>query len=225
MTGYYDDNLSAERLRRVYEIVTPRVRQYLHAERDFALSRIQPGDRVLELGCGYGRILGALAAKAGYVVGIDTARASIRLAHDVLKDTGNCTVACMDAIRLGFRDHSFDCVLCIQNGISAFHVDQRALIREAIRVTRPGGRALFSSYAERFWHDRLEWFRLQAAEGLLGAIDESRTGNGVIVCHDGFTATTVTPDQFRALTDDLDLPVQIEEIDGSSLFCEITARS
>jgi len=221
MPGYYDDNLSAERLQRVYEIATPRVRHYLRAELEFVLTRIRPGDRVLELGCGYGRILGPLAAKAGSVVGIDTARASLRMARTTLKETGKCAVACMDAVRLGFRDRTFDRVLCIQNGISAFHVDQRALIREAIRVTRPGGSALFSSYAAQFWDDRLEWFRLQAAEGLLGAIDKSRTGNGIIVCHDGFTATTVTPEQFRALTDDLGYPVRIEEVDGSSLFCEI----
>ena len=52
----------------------------------------------------------------------------------------------MDAAALGFRDRVFDVVVCIQNGISAFKVDRRALIAEAIRVTRPGGSVLFSSY-------------------------------------------------------------------------------
>jgi hypothetical protein len=34
MSGYYEDKLSAERLRRVYEAATPAVKQYLDAEVD-----------------------------------------------------------------------------------------------------------------------------------------------------------------------------------------------
>ena len=71
----------------------------------------------------------------------------------------------MDASRLAFVDGSFDLVACVQNGICAYAVDQRALIRESLRVLRPGGKALFSSYAESFWEPRLAWFERQAAAG------------------------------------------------------------
>jgi 2-polyprenyl-6-hydroxyphenyl methylase/3-demethylubiquinone-9 3-methyltransferase len=130
----------------------------------------------------------------------------------------------MDAVALGFADHVFDVVACLQNGISAFKVDQRDLIREAVRVTRPGGVALFSSYAERFWDHRLAWFKLQADEGLLGEIDWDQTGDGVIVCKDGFRATTVSPEEFRELAASLDLPCSVREVDESSVFCTLTAR-
>lgn len=49
---------------------------------------------------------------------------------------------------LGFRNRRFDVVVCIQNGISAFKVDQRKLIGETMCVTRSGGTLLFSSYSE-----------------------------------------------------------------------------
>ena len=88
-----------------------------------------------------------------------------------------------------------------------------------MRVTRPGGTVLFSSYSENFWDDRLEWFELQAQHGLLGEIDYAATGNGVIVCKDGFTASTVTPDQFKAHTSQLGVASEIKEVDDSSLFC------
>jgi 2-polyprenyl-6-hydroxyphenyl methylase/3-demethylubiquinone-9 3-methyltransferase len=127
----------------------------------------------------------------------------------------------MDAACLGFRNQAFDVVACIQNGISAFKVDQRTLIAESIRVTRPGGKVLFSSYSEKFWDDRLEWFKLQAEHGLLGEIDWQATGNGVIVCKDGFRATTVGPGEFAALTAGFDAQCRSEEVDGSSLFCEL----
>jgi SAM-dependent methyltransferase len=222
---YYDEKLSAERLRRCYEIAPPRVRQYMDAELARVLERIRPGDMVLDLGCGYGRVLPELARKARLVVGIDNAPASLWLGREMLRDVSNSRLLCMDAVRLGFHDDAFDVVVCIQNGISAFHVDQRALIEESLRVTKPGGIALFSSYSERFWPHRLEWFEMQSREGLLGEIDYERTRDGVIVCKDGFTATTVGPEQFADLTAGLDVETRIVEMDESSVFCEITPRS
>ncbi len=221
MNDYYRSRLSSDRLYRVYEIATPRIRQYLKAEVDHVVSKIEPGDSVLEVGCGYGRILTDLAQKAAMVAGIDTSLESLRFGRDMLRGMKNCFLSGMNAIRLGFTGGSFDVVVCIQNGISAFHVDKTALFSESIRVTKPGGRVLFSSYSAKFWPDRLEWFRLQSEAGLLGEIDEEKTGDGVIVCKDGFTATTVGPDEFRTLAKGFGVDFRITEVDNSSLFCEI----
>lgn len=108
----------------------------------------------------------------------------------------------MNAVALGFPDQSFDLVACIQNGMSAFGVNRRQLLREAIRVTLPGGRVLFSSYSTRFW-------------------DPEATKNGVIVCKDGFRAGTVGPEEFRDLLSWNPAVPEISEVDGSSLFCEL----
>ncbi|MBU0639472.1 MAG: class I SAM-dependent methyltransferase [Planctomycetes bacterium] len=225
MSNYYSDQLAAERLERCYELAPPRVRQYLNAEIEHVAGRIRPSDTILELGCGYGRVLAQLAERCGWAVGIDTSAASLALASRRLRlrPRANCWLLRMDALTLGFRDAVFDVVLCIQNGISAFQVDQRALIAEALRVTCPGGRVLLSSYAARFWQARLEWFRLQAAAGLLGAIDEGASGAGVIVCKDGFRATTVDPARFEALIAGLGRHRLIHEVDESSVFCELIA--
>lgn len=221
MSKYYVDELSADRLKRCYDIAPPRVKQYLEAEVDYVLSRIHPGDKVLELGCGYGRILAQLAQKAGLVVGIDISLSSLLLGQKMLTPLSNCILLGMDATRLAFPDKLFDAVVCIQNGISAFHVDPRDLVGESIRVARPEGIILFSSYSERFWQARLEWFRLQAEAGLLGEIDYEKTRDGVIVCKDGFTATTVNPNQFRAFAKGFNVVTKIIEVDESSLFCEM----
>ena len=127
----------------------------------------------------------------------------------------------MNAVQLSFPNNAFDVVVCIQNGISAFHVNQKELIHESLRVTKSNGIVLFSSYSEKFWNDRLKWFQLQSDAGLLGEIDYEKTINGNIVCKDGFTATTVGKDQFKTLTSDIDnVIVNIEEVDDSSLFCQ-----
>lgn len=219
--AYYQEKLSAERLRRVYDIASPRVRQYLQAEIDFVLTRMNPEDRVLELGCGYGRVLDRMAEKSHKVFGIDTSLASLEMCLVRHQGRPPYGLAAMDALQLGFRQGSFDVLVCIQNGISAFKVDPLALIQEALRVIRHGGLALFSSYAECFWSERLDWFQAQADEGLLGKIDKKKTGNGVIVCEDGFQATTMGPTEFAELVRFLGFEPMITEVDSSSLFCGV----
>lgn len=223
MKGYYEQKLSAQRLRRCYEIAPPRVRQYFESELSHVLAGIKPGDSVLDLGCGYGRVMPRLAEKAGFVYGIDSSYASLTMARKTIAGISNCVLATMNALKLSLKKNVFDVVICIQNGISAFHVDQRELIRESVRVARPGGTVLFSSYSGKFWDHRMEWFQMQADEGLLGEIDFEKTGNGVIICKDGFKATTVGPEGFLELTSGLGLDVKTIEVDNSSLFCEITA--
>ncbi len=221
---YYQNQLSAERLEQCYAIAPPRVKQYLEAEIEHVLTKVHPSDVVLELGCGYGRVLQPLALRAKWVVGIDTSRASLSFAQKRTQNLTNCTLLQMDAVALGFQDRSFDLVVCIQNGISAFKVNPKDLMKESLRVARKGGMVLFSSYSEKFWKDRLEWFKLQAEAGLIGEIDWDQTREGVIICRDGFKATTFGPAEFQSLIPPFQTEFTIEEIDGSSLFCEIRVR-
>jgi ubiquinone/menaquinone biosynthesis C-methylase UbiE len=222
---YYSDKLSARRLMECYTLAGPRVRQYLEAEISHVLGNINPGDIILELGCGYGRVLPRLAARARFVIGIDTSASSIALGRETLHHIPNCLLLKMNAVKLIFPDNMFDAVICIQNGISAFHVDPRKLISESLRVTRNGGKTIFSSYSGKFWEHRLAWFRRQADAGLLGRIDDTKTHNGTIVCHDGFTATTVGLEQFEQLCSGLkNITYSIEEVDASSVFCVITPK-
>jgi SAM-dependent methyltransferase len=129
----------------------------------------------------------------------------------------------MDAASLGFAAQSFDLVFGVQNFISACKVPPPALLREALRVVRPGGQVVLSSYAENFWPHRLKWFQDQAGQGLLGPIDLAASGGGKIVCRDGFVATTFSPADFQALADALALQARIYTIDGSSVFCRMAA--
>jgi 2-polyprenyl-6-hydroxyphenyl methylase/3-demethylubiquinone-9 3-methyltransferase len=220
VSDYYAQKLAAGRLQQVYAIASPRVRQYLEAEIDFVRQHIRPGDRVLELGCGYGRVLTGLLGGPGRMFGIDTALASLALARR-LPGGSTLTLAAMNAVQTGFKDDVFDLTVCIQNGISAFNVDPVQLMRASLRITRDGGKVLFSSYAAEFWNERLEWFRQQAREGLLGEIDEQATGNGVIVCRDGFKATTFGPEDFKSCAARLGYRPRITTVNHSSVFCEL----
>lgn len=215
---YYAKHLSASRLRRIYDLADARVRQYLAAEIAQVASLIHPGDHILEVGCGYGRVLGALAETAGTRWGVDNSMESLWMARS---EYPGLFLALMDAGSLGFSNTSFDLVFGVQNFISACKVPSKHLLRECLRVVRPGGKVILSSYAEGFWPHRLEWFRQQAAEGLLGPIDEEATGGGVIVCRDGFRATTFGPGEFENLARSCGVKARVYSVDHASLFCEI----
>ena len=219
--GYYSEKLAGRRLRRCYDIASARVKQYLQAEIDHVLSGISPEDSVLELGCGYGRVTCEMAAAAKRAVGIDTTMESLQLAAALMSEKHTCDFLMMDAVQMAFPDNIFDLTACVQNGICAFGVDPQALLREAVRVTRPGGRILFSSYSHKFWDHRLQWFERQSEEGLLGAIDYRRTGDGVIACRDGFRAGLMGEEELRSLCGKIGLFPLFREVDQSSLFCEL----
>jgi SAM-dependent methyltransferase len=219
--GYYAETLAGTRLQRCYDVAPPRVRQALDAEIGFVLSLVRTDSTILELGCGYGRVLRPLARRVRRAIGIDTSLISLCMAREFLSDCPNCRVAAMNAALLALPEREVDVVVCVQNGLSAFHLEPEAVMREACRVVRPGGMAVFSSYSDRFWPHRLEWFRIQSEAGLIGQLDDEATADGVIVCRDGFRATTLRIADFRALTDDLGVMSEIVEVDDSTVFCVI----
>ncbi|MBC8491810.1 MAG: class I SAM-dependent methyltransferase [Candidatus Marinimicrobia bacterium] len=222
MHKYYDKILSGKALQRVYEIASLRVGQYLSAEIDYCISFIKQGDYVLDTGCGYGRIMKEISHLCRMTVGIDNSLISMLYGRKMFADESYIRFYQMDAGEMGFRDNSFDIVLCLQNGISAFKVDKVRLIRECVRIAKPDGKILFSTYSEKFWNERLAWFKVQADEHLIGEIDEEATGNGKIVCKDGFSASTVSPKEFHALGNESGITGEIVEVDESSLFFVIT---
>ena len=221
MPGYYSERLAGERLRACYDLAPPRTKVYLEAEIEFVLSKMTSSMVALELGCGYGRVLERLLPRVHTTWGIDTSLPSLRMALEVLGRNPSLRLACMDAVDMGFPDRVFDLVICIQTGICALAVDHRQLFGEALRVTRSGGVVLFSSYSVQFWEHRLRWFEIQSGHNLIGAIDYEATGNGVIVCRDGFRATTVDKTMFEKLARSVGVTPRITELDNSSLFCEI----
>jgi len=224
MSGYYSKHLSGARLQKVYDLASPRIRQYLRAEIDHVLEAVSGMNLVLELGCGYGRVMKEVAPHVRRVVGADVSGSSLRYAVKFLDDVSNCDLVCTDASRTGLRANSFDPVICIQNGISAFGVGHSTLVAEAVRLARPGGRVLFSSYSPGIWEARLDWFRAQSAAGLVGELDETRCRAGTIICKDGFQSSFVSGDEFSCLFRSIDQPPRIREIDGSSIFAEISKK-
>lgn len=222
--NYYSKNLNANKLQKCYEIAPPRIQQLLAAEIDFILRKLSVNDLVLDLGCGYGRVAGELAKRAKKITGIDISQDNIEFAKSLYQQVDTIEFYKMNAVELNFPADTFDVTICVQNGISSFKEDPYLLVKEALRVTKRGGLLLFSSYSDKIWQSRLDWFQIQANERLLGEIDHGQTKEGVIVCKDGFKAVTYSADDFVKLASGFNADVRIYEVDNSSIFCEIKKR-
>lgn len=109
-----------------------------------ALAALASGQgRVLDLGCGGGHVAYAAAALAREVVAYDLSSEMLELVARTAAARGltNLSTHQGPAERLPFPDAHFDCVL---SRYSAHHWrDFDAGLREAARVTKPGGRAGF----------------------------------------------------------------------------------
>jgi demethylmenaquinone methyltransferase / 2-methoxy-6-polyprenyl-1,4-benzoquinol methylase len=101
---------------------------------------LEPGARVVDLGCGTGDLCRALGRAGLRAVGVDMAAGMLARAHT------SARLVRADALRLPLGDGSLD------GAISGFAlrnvVDIAACFREAARVIRPGGRAVFLEVSE-----------------------------------------------------------------------------
>ena len=219
MSNYYAESLNSQKLFQVYDTALPRIKQYLDAEIDFVRRHLTGTERVLELGAGYGRIVRELAPNCASILGTDISEDSVRLGKEYLKDFPNADMAVMDVHQMSFTE-PFDVILCLQNGLSAMRADHKVFQR-ILSVLAPGGTAFFSTYSASFWDHRIAWFQEQAEKGLLGPLDMEKTRDGVIICKDGFKATTQTPQDYRALGQASGYPYKVTEVDSSSLFLVI----
>jgi ubiquinone/menaquinone biosynthesis C-methylase UbiE len=116
--------------------------------RILAAAAITPEDRVLDLGCGIGNILIALAEKTTFKhvpLGVDVSPRLIELGRreiDRAGFAGRIRLQVAPATRLPFEDQSFDLTLTSH---VIKHLDDVALgaaFAEVYRVLRPGGRFL-----------------------------------------------------------------------------------
>jgi SAM-dependent methyltransferase len=110
---------------------------------DLGLLGVRPGARVLDVGCGVGRLMLRLQRRGCETIGADILRRDLLSAQRRLAGTGlPSTLVQADGGRLPFDNASFDFVACTETLEHA--ADAGLMARELARVLRPGGRLVVS---------------------------------------------------------------------------------
>ncbi len=109
----------------------------------FSLGRLEPGERVVDLGCGAGTdslIAAQMVAPGGRVTGIDMTPEMLTKARNAAEELGVENVEFVEGEieHLPFADGRVDVV--ISNGVIDLVPDKDAVFAEIFRVLRPGGR-------------------------------------------------------------------------------------
>jgi ubiquinone/menaquinone biosynthesis C-methylase UbiE len=116
------------------------------------------GKSVLEIGVGLGTDFIRFARAGARMTGIDITPRAVELVRGRLRLEGlEAEVLVADAERLPFADGSFDRVYSW--GVLHHTPDTSTAIREAIRVTRPGGELCVMLYGRRSWAAAGAWIR------------------------------------------------------------------
>ena len=119
------------------------VASYAGVANPFSLGRLEPGERVVDLGCGAGTdtlVAALMVGPEGHVTGIDMTPEMLARARRAADELGVENVELVEAEveRLPLADESVDVV--ISNGVIDLVPDKDAVFAEIYRVLRPGGR-------------------------------------------------------------------------------------
>ena len=131
---------------------------------DFGRLDLQPGERILDVGCGEGRhTLTAWLEHPVHAVGLDLGADDLATAasrRDEFRELADATGEARadflraSALQMPFADASFDVVVCSEV-LEHIH-DYRGVLAEIHRVLKPGGR--FVASVPRAWPERLCWW-------------------------------------------------------------------
>jgi SAM-dependent methyltransferase len=129
---------------------------------DFSRFPIGVGDRVLDLGCGFGRHAFEAARRGADVVAVDRSPeelaqvnglfAAMRTAGEIRGSSLTRAVRA-DLLALPFPDDYFDVVMASE--VLEHIPDDRQAMAEIARVVRPGGRVAVT--VPRWWPERICW--------------------------------------------------------------------
>ncbi len=130
---------------------------------DYDRLGLEPGDSILDLGCGFGRHAYEAARRGARVIALDAGRdevegvlgtfVAMHEAGELQTATSKVGVIQGDALHLPFGDGTFDHVICSE--VMEHIPDDRAAMAELTRVLRVGGTMAIT--VPRFFPELVNW--------------------------------------------------------------------
>jgi len=125
-----------------------RVRHYMMVRRFREVlerAEIAPGQRVLDLGCGWAYGTHWARERGARVTGIDLGMDQLRWAHTHLPRASGLGLTHANARALPFRDATFERAISVEMMEHVYRPDRAAVFGEIARVLKPGGRVALST--------------------------------------------------------------------------------
>ncbi len=168
--------VSSSRSRRFYNLIG-KMYDWIYADQiygyrqavEYLVNRfIEPGDRVLDIGCGTGLLMEIAQAKAGTLVGIDISLGMLKQARNKLgKGEKTCLIAAdCRALPLGVN---FDKIVSSFMLVILTHDDQKQVVRSLASLLSQRGALVFLSSRDDFspeWLTKKEWNSICIQAGL-----------------------------------------------------------
>jgi len=137
----------------------------------FALAAVEPGMKVLDVGCGRGEILRHCARLGADAYGIDYAVVAVQFSQEIVQDVeqapGKTGVAQADAKTLPFPCAYFDRVLMFDVVEHLYPWELHKALIEINRVLKPEGRFIVHT-APNAWYDKYAYPVVRRFRTLLG---------------------------------------------------------
>ncbi len=111
----------------------------------FKLAKAQKGQRALDIGCGRGEIIYALAKKGLQVTGVDFSPSAVELSLKTCArfvKNGQVKIKQMNANNLKFPDNSFDLIIASDVVEHLSDRDMKKFAKESYRVLAPAGKLI-----------------------------------------------------------------------------------
>ena len=188
--GFYNKLI----LEKGLENMTEEIAGYLSFEESYIKDTISrsffgKNPRILDVGCGNGRVLKLLEEICGEIHGIDFAKTQTREAK---KNVLRSEIIEGDAAQLPYKNQTFDCIICAYNTFGNIPDEKITVLKEMGRVLKEGGLGIVSVYAEEARSKQGEFYKS------LGLEIEDETEDAISL-KEGLHSGRFTIDMFEGL--------------------------
>ena len=166
-----------------------------HADLAFVEKHCPPSGRLLDLGCGTGRLLIPFARRGHFVLGVDLSAEMLKVARAKAEAAG----VSVPLLRANLTEldclagEKFDCAVCLFStlGMIAGAEQRRRVLRHAFRLLRPGGRFVLHVHNRwfNFWNPQGRRWLVRNTLGAL--VGKATAGDCLMPVHQGIANLTL----------------------------------
>lgn len=138
---------------------SPMLKDYTEKEERYFIENVSRDSIVFDAGCANGRLLLLLHNKVKRIIGVDVNKDAVEQARIVCSKTKNVEVFNENVTKTHFTDSFFD-VSLYSNIFQNLGDAKIRTLKEAVRVTKPGGKIFASVYSDKALKERLKVYEI-----------------------------------------------------------------